>query len=103
MSELMIALSAVATMGWKVGGVFLSRNMAEENSFHRFCSCITYALVAALTLQMTLHPQSSLAHSESWERLAALGATLLAYRLSRSSVAAGTLTGLVVFATLLNI
>ena len=101
MTELMIALSALATTFWRFVGVMLSRDLDESSRVFRFFSCVSYAIMAALVIQMTLDPQSRLADSEAWERLVALGAALAAYAVSRHNIAVGTLAGLLAFTLLI--
>lgn len=103
MAELIIAVSVGASTFWRLLGAHLSKRLSADSAAFRYFSCVAYALLAALLAQMTLHPQSSLAESEEWQRLAALAVTLVAYLLSRSNIAVGTLAGVLTFALLLNL
>lgn len=103
MAELIIAVSVGATAFWRILGAHLSKRLSADSMMFRYFSCVAYALLAALLVQMTLHPQSSLADSEGWQRLTALAVTLAAYKLSRSNIAIGTLAGTLTFALLLNL
>lgn len=65
-----LLLAAVGTYLWRALGVGFSGRISTDSEFFRWISCVSYAMVAALTLRILLLPVSLLAELPLWARVA---------------------------------
>jgi branched-subunit amino acid transport protein len=69
--------AALGTYGCRALGVKLSGHMSTQSEVFKWLSCVTYAMVAALTIRLIVMPTGLLGTVPLWARLLACGAALV--------------------------
>jgi branched-subunit amino acid transport protein len=68
--------AALGTYLCRAAGVKLSGHISTESEIFKWLSCVTYAMVAALTIRLIMMPSGLLSTVPIWVRLAICAAAL---------------------------
>ena len=68
-SLLVLFLCALVTYACRALGVLLSSRVSQSSAVFQWISCVTYAMIAALTSRMIFLPSGVLANVPVWMRL----------------------------------
>ncbi len=97
-----IALPAAIAVSylWRAIGVALSGRIEPDSDVFLWVQCVAYAMLAGLVSRMLFLPSGTLADSESWIRLAAVGIGLAVYFVLKRNLLLGILAGVAAFLAL---
>lgn len=91
----------VVTFFIRLGGVFLGSSLFNSERVSELMSCLTYAMLGALTTQLLLLPSSELASISLWVRFSACAIGALVVAVMRWSLLSGLFFSTVTFTALL--
>lgn len=104
MSEyvLLVLASAVGTYLWRGLGVAVSSRLAPASEIFAWVGCVAFAMLAGLVSRIVLIPSGPLEQTVLWQRLAAIGISLVVYLVvTKKNLFAGVLTSAAVLYVLL--
>jgi branched-subunit amino acid transport protein len=76
-SLLALVLCGLATYACRALGVLLSSRVSQSSAVFQWVSCVTYAMIAALTSRMIFLPSGVLANVPVWMRLLICGIAIV--------------------------
>ncbi len=92
---LLVVLAALATVGWRVLGIFIGDRIPKDSIWSDWVNAMAYAMVSGVMMIVVVYPSGLAATSPLSWRLAALAAALLAMLWLRQIMTAVMLAGLV--------
>ena len=80
---LALVLCGLATYACRALGVLLSSRVSQSSAVFQWISCVTYAMIAALTSRMIFLPSGVLANVPVWMRLLICGVAIVIMHFGR--------------------
>lgn len=93
----LLAISLLGTGIWRFAGVLLSGRIRPDSALFNWFYCVAYAMLAGLIMRMILLPESALAGTQLWHRLAAVALGLVVYFGLGRNILAGSFLGMGLF------
>ena len=76
---LLVLACGAGTYLWRGLGVAVSSRLAPDSELFAWVGCVAFAMLAGLVSRIVLIPSGLLEHTALWQRLAAVGISLVAY------------------------
>ena len=76
---LLVLACGAGTYLWRGMGVAVSSQLAPDSELFAWVGCVAFAMLAGLVSRIVLIPSGPLEHTALWQRLAAIGISLVVY------------------------
>lgn len=86
-----LIMCALVTYACRAAGVMLSSRVSQTSEIFLWVSCVTYAMIAALTSRMIFLPSGVLATVPVWARLVICGVAIVIMHFGRRNRMVGAL------------
>jgi branched-subunit amino acid transport protein len=89
---LLVLACGAGTYLWRGMGVAVSSWLAPDSELFAWVGCVAFAMLAGLVSRIVLIPSGPLEHTVLWQRLAAVGVSLVMYlAITRKNLLAGVM------------
>jgi branched-subunit amino acid transport protein len=76
---LLVLACGAGTYLWRAMGIAVASWLAPDSELFAWVGCVAFAMLAGLISRVVLLPSGPLEHTALWQRLAAIGVSLVVY------------------------